>query len=227
MRTTILYHDITELGQLHSRWENRYGIYAPDSPKSLPEALAQAESKIQTPIAFAHQGADYNGYFTGQSLLEDAGWKLITTALNWHKSHLGDHGIRIWMKEFPHRSLTGPIPSWRPMYPCHRSFVYGCGGRLLNRLTLQGWQRGQSIKLPYAYRYLTILRFPVDQKFTAAKLKYLEQLNFRRLVQTDISQLWVNGFTDWSKGRELEFWEKWKLPKHPAIRKYKPAKKAA
>ena len=228
------YNDISELGNLYHAGMPGTGRREYTGLKPT-DVFSDVEKMIQTPLAFAHfarsqyrqQAPEY------QKMLEDAGWKLVSSTLNWHSSHRGDNELCLWMKKYPQNlpvEKLRDVPNradyygdGRHMYPCHKSFLFGCGGRLL-----EGFKDIRDEDIAWT-KFLTLIRIPVEKKITPARERWLRAMNYRPLpaeFNTSVATYWVNGFEKWpGKDQENEFWNRWTEPKHPAIRRasIKPA----
>ena len=222
------YNDISEfgnlgIGKLPGVPRN---IYSSTPPQDI---FPEAEKMIKTPLAFAHFARrDYlsKAISEYQQMLESAGWKLISSTLNWHSQHQGDNELTLWMKKFPQNlpveqlracPLKERYGNDRHMYPCHKSFLFGCGGRLL-----EGFKDIRDEGIAWT-KFLTLIRVPVEKKITPARERWLRAMNYRPLpaeFSTSVATYWVNGFEKWpGKDAENEFWQKWTEPKHPAIKR--------
>lgn len=209
----VPYTDISEFGQLGANslpGEERYTY----SNRSLDEALKLAEKAIKTPLAFAHLPA--NSSETKNRLLKH-GWKDAGSILNWHQAHGGDHSMTIYYKRFdnPPLAKSPGSPYRKSMYPCHHSFVYGCGGRIteLDKLIDHGIGYGW-------HRFLTLLRLPKEDKISASTRKWLEAMHFRVIpgMETEVAEYMMNGWDteEWTESFEMAFWGKFKAPEKPA-----------
>lgn len=225
------YNDITELGNLDSGAMPGHQRYEYSGRKPL-EILPEVEKMIQTPIAFAHFAVREGYSNTNKEMLDGAGWKKISSTLNWHSQHQGDCELLLYMKKFPQNlpvEQLRPIPNRenynnpRHMYACHKSFLFGCGGRLLEAFA---GVRDSDIAWT---KYLTLIRVPVEKAITPAREKWLRAMNYRPLpaeFATSVATYWVNGFEKWPGiDEENEFWRKWVEPPHPAFKRasIKPA----
>ena len=225
------YNDISEFGNLYTAVMP--GVNRREYTSLTPtQVFPEAEKLVQTPLAFAHFArGPYKETQAVQKMLEDNGWKLISSTLNWHSSHQGDHELTLWLKKFPQNLPVEQLRACpqkerggndRHMYPCHKSFLFGCGGRLL-----EGFKDIRDEDIAWT-KFLTLIRIPVEKKITPARERWLRAMNYRPLpaeFNTSVATYWVNGFEKWpGKDQENDFWRKWQEPKHPGIRaSIKPA----
>lgn len=193
----ISYRDITEV--------NGVNLLTADLLKTY-------EALVRTPLAFINfaRRAGYCNVPKVSKVLEDAGWEHVTSCLNWHNAHNGDCEMLLWLKKFEKNLPVDKGYGRAHSYSEHLSFLGGCGGRIIEPHEIEH----PDIKLvnaTYWPRFLTLLRVPTDKSVDAA---YLRAMNYRPLTQfsTSMADYWVNGFKDWTRDAEMEFWVKWKKP---------------
>ena len=197
--------DITEVGQLCTAalpGEDPY-VY---TSRTLEAALSLTEGTIRTPIAFAHYP---DKYLLVKDRLFSRGWKILTCALNWHDAHNGDGRINVFYKRFACEPL--PVSPGEPhresMYRCHKSWMFGCGGRLLQ--AFKHYPIGRNSFYP---RFLTLFRVPKEKRITSRRLSWLADRHFRPVPELDtpVATYWVNGWKPEEypgKVGERDFWQ--------------------
>lgn len=207
------YNDLTEINGLRYGGHGRYEGYGQEAKKVLPlaEALAEAEKKIKTRIAFTDVKTSYPATI---KMMDAAGWKIARKTLDWHDSHGGDSELRLYYKIFPENKSDVDDKQTRKSstYNCHHSLNGSCSMGLWDKLDADWIVNMQARYQPE--RYLTLIR--LDRKRTKEEIAKMRYYRYRLVFRSDVARYFANGWEPdaWmGKEKEKAFWNTPEAPK--------------
>lgn len=142
---------------------------------------------------------------TNVTILEDMGFKRLTSMNNWWPSHWDDgRVIDFWWKRYEKNTK-----------PVENAFRQVWGGREypwlkgLIAATGCGFKIGHSpLRQNLYYRFFSLLR--LTKKPTALSIKWLEKYNFKKIDEGQMAEYWLNGwdYDKYSLKMEMDYWTK-------------------